>query len=266
MKAHLAKVSLALLSTVFLLGCQEQGSGPVGPEGPQFDKPDPTTGLHDHGDDGGGGKQFVFVDVVLDGWMITDPVDQENQMELARKPGIMKIRANTEKAGTPFLNFAINMGNTLAALTVGSTPVIRRNSLNTNCEWSGRIEQTEDNENWVIGRLPFILTDLLDERSVLVVIDESAFVQQEDGTFVSVSEDNAMGIWPTTVGTWPGFRVKGSPTVTVVGDPTGDDFTATFSEGKVKLTVAPPEDSRNVIHLSCNISDDITFEVMSQGG
>ena len=40
MKAHLAKVSLALLSTVFLLGCQEQGSEPVGPEGPQFNKPD----------------------------------------------------------------------------------------------------------------------------------------------------------------------------------------------------------------------------------
>ncbi len=38
MKPHLAKVSLALLSTVFLLGCQEQGSGPSGPEGPQFDK------------------------------------------------------------------------------------------------------------------------------------------------------------------------------------------------------------------------------------
>ena len=39
MKAHLAKLSLALLSTVFLLGCQDMGSGPLGPEGPQFDKP-----------------------------------------------------------------------------------------------------------------------------------------------------------------------------------------------------------------------------------
>ena len=39
MKVHLTKVSLALLSTVFLLGCQEQGSGPVGPEGPQFHGP-----------------------------------------------------------------------------------------------------------------------------------------------------------------------------------------------------------------------------------
>ena len=60
MKAHLAKVSLALLSTVFLLGCQEQGSEPVGPE---FDKKgtgdcaDKPHNVHCHGDDdGGGGK------------------------------------------------------------------------------------------------------------------------------------------------------------------------------------------------------------------
>ncbi len=43
MKAHLAKVSLALLSTVFLLGCQDMGSGPVGPDGPQFDMRDAET-------------------------------------------------------------------------------------------------------------------------------------------------------------------------------------------------------------------------------
>ena len=43
MKAHLAKVSLALLSAAFLLGCQEQGSEAVGPEGPRFDKPDNVT-------------------------------------------------------------------------------------------------------------------------------------------------------------------------------------------------------------------------------
>jgi len=53
MKAHLAKVSLALLSVAFLLGCQEQGSEPVGPEGlgPQFDKPT-CGGQHcNHGDE-----------------------------------------------------------------------------------------------------------------------------------------------------------------------------------------------------------------------
>ena len=41
MKSDLAKLSLALLSAVFVLGCQDLGSGPVGPDGPQFDKPDP---------------------------------------------------------------------------------------------------------------------------------------------------------------------------------------------------------------------------------
>ena len=43
MKAHLTKVSLALLSTVFLFGCQNLGSGPVGPVGPQFDMRDAET-------------------------------------------------------------------------------------------------------------------------------------------------------------------------------------------------------------------------------
>lgn len=44
MKTHLTKVSLALLSAAFLLGCQDQGSEPVGPDvvvlpfEPQFDK------------------------------------------------------------------------------------------------------------------------------------------------------------------------------------------------------------------------------------
>ena len=40
MKLNLAKVSLALLGAVFVLGCQDVGSGPVGPDGlePQFAK------------------------------------------------------------------------------------------------------------------------------------------------------------------------------------------------------------------------------------
>ena len=38
MKFDLTKVSLALVSLVFILGCQDQALGPVGPDGPQFDK------------------------------------------------------------------------------------------------------------------------------------------------------------------------------------------------------------------------------------
>ena len=63
MKAHLAKLSLALLSTVFLLGCQDMGSSPVGPEGlgPEFHARHGECEGHnkndegcDGGDDGGG--------------------------------------------------------------------------------------------------------------------------------------------------------------------------------------------------------------------
>ena len=203
----------------------------------------------------GGGSNFVFVDVVLTGWMETDPLNQENQMELARKPGIMKIRANNEKAGTLFLHFAINMKNTLAASLA---------NFDDNCEWSGKVEQTPRNEAFAIQSILPLLDDgpAVKERSVLVVIDESAFVETSSGSgvFVSESEDNGMGISP---GFFVRGAVRGAPTVTVVGDPTGDDFTATFSGGTVELAGSPSWEQKE-IHLSCNISDDITFTVMPQ--
>ena len=74
MKAHLAKVSLALLSTVFLLGCQDMGSEPVGPEGlgPEFNKPD-VDGNHNHGDDGDPEQATL---TLADGMLAADlPVD-----------------------------------------------------------------------------------------------------------------------------------------------------------------------------------------------
>jgi len=71
MKAHLAKLSLALLSTVFLLACQEQGSDPVGPEGlgPEFVKkgetcdgedPHPSCPGGGGGEDDTGGTTGVY--------------------------------------------------------------------------------------------------------------------------------------------------------------------------------------------------------------
>ena len=76
MKAHLAKLSLALLSAAFLLAYQEQGSGPVGPEGPQFDKKGSGTcaaaesGGHCHGDSDN--QEGPNVDVTLEGGIISD--------------------------------------------------------------------------------------------------------------------------------------------------------------------------------------------------
>ncbi len=51
MKLHLTKVSLALLAAAFLLGCQDQGSEPVGPEGvgPQFAEGGGPQSIHREG-------------------------------------------------------------------------------------------------------------------------------------------------------------------------------------------------------------------------
>ena len=53
--------SAALLAAAFLLGCQERGSGPVGPEGlgVLVDK----TGPHPHGGGGGGDKKKDLIEV-----------------------------------------------------------------------------------------------------------------------------------------------------------------------------------------------------------
>ena len=77
MKFHLTRISLAVLSTVFMLGCQDLGSGPVGPDGPQFDKasdgPCPPPGRdakdHCHGDDGDTGGNTNTGSIELAGGM-----------------------------------------------------------------------------------------------------------------------------------------------------------------------------------------------------
>ena len=75
MKAHLAKLSLALLSTVFLLGCQEQASSPVEPDGvaPLF-RPTCNENPGCSKDKGGGGTKGgdkSTVSVELSGGMVT---------------------------------------------------------------------------------------------------------------------------------------------------------------------------------------------------
>ncbi len=79
MKAHLAKLSLALLSTVFLLGCQEQGPGPVGPDGPQFhgtacEKHHKKDDGCEGGGGGGGETEAATYTVTHTGDITTDPL------------------------------------------------------------------------------------------------------------------------------------------------------------------------------------------------
>ena len=70
MKAHLTKVSLALLSAAFLLGCQEQGSEPVGPEGLEIQA---AKGGNDKGKGDGSG---TLAELTISEGMITDPINQ----------------------------------------------------------------------------------------------------------------------------------------------------------------------------------------------
>ena len=70
MKSHLAKLTLALLSAAFLLGCQEQASGPVGPDGLGIQAKKGGNGKGGGGGGGGGGGTKVtwdFADHEVDG-------------------------------------------------------------------------------------------------------------------------------------------------------------------------------------------------------
>ena len=133
MKAHLAKVSLALLSTVFLLGCQEQGSSPVGPEGPQFDKKDsgncaePVNG-HCHGDEGGGGGRVsgTFT-AALTGEVtsVEDVILNEGQTQLTTggTPATLDLTFFRDDDIAPGWATCFNSGTAVAPASVFSGPL-----------------------------------------------------------------------------------------------------------------------------------------------
>jgi len=82
MKSHLAKVSLALLSAAFLLGCQEQGSGPVGPEGVGIQaKKEKVCPGHPSCKDDGNGDGTLKADLTMTSGMLTNPSPQTVQLQ-----------------------------------------------------------------------------------------------------------------------------------------------------------------------------------------
>ena len=239
MKAHLAKVSLALLSTVFLLGCQEQGSGPVGP-GPEFNKPnDGDCGqVHCHFDDdggggGGGGRRVVTLEnvTVTDG-MKTNAETAVQQMELVRKGDIVKLRGLASELGEPYFFLKIDMTKTYAE------------GWRNICE-TGQGDTAELLMDDVFKNL------IKDEtvRTVFVVIDKSAL---ENGDHqIQVGGPGGVIVRPSTV------MING-------GDINGDYFVATFSGGRVTvggtlLEKSPPH--KFASELFCDNLDKITFTV-----
>ena len=247
MQAHLTKVSLALLSTVFLLGCQDMGSEPVGPEGPQFDKKgtgDCATkphNLHCHGDggDGGGGPkpEGVLVDVIVTVGMKTDLNLPPQQMELVRneKKGLVDLRGLAPKlTGEPYFRLEIAMTDTHAI------------PWDIVCE-TGHGDTAEKLMEEVFSNLIKPAT----EWEVLVTIDTSAPMNGDHKIWAFNEAGSGL--------------VKVAPSKAVIsGDINTNSFSVTFSGGQVKLggTLEEPSPPDGVAsQLFCDNQDEITFTV-----
>ena len=235
MKSNLTKLSLALLSAVFILGCQDVGTGPDGLV-PQFakgggkDKP------------GGGGKVPVpLVNVTVTGGMVSVddaviPNPNTQQMELVRKGDIVKLRAYAHrKSPTGNLYLKINMTHTAAAGRDGAGNImldafgnVLHNDGSILCDRTGREKPPDE-----VRELFEKLEQPADSRGVLVTIDKTALD--------SSSKNEILILEDITV----------TPTVTVAGDIESNTFTATFSE---RIGLAG---------LICDIQlgDEITFDV-----
>ena len=117
MKAHFAKLSLALLSTVFLFGCQERGAGPMGPDGlgPEFTH---KNGEHGKGGGGGGGGgkggtggrpgQFPVDVTVMGGIAAATQI-----MRFAENDELMGWTRRPDQPAPGGFMFRMNMTNTL---------------------------------------------------------------------------------------------------------------------------------------------------------
>ena len=130
MKSDLVKSSLALLSAVFILGCQDLGSGPVGPDGlvPQFHAAHEDCtghkkndlGCDDPGDPGG--DQRFNVTMTIAGADLSNPLVQTG-------------RVHNDANGILMDNFKLDLSflTELAGLTCGSgIPVGLTGELNDN--------------------------------------------------------------------------------------------------------------------------------------
>ena len=234
MQAHLTKVSLALLSMVFLFGCQERGSDPVGPDGlgPEFTHKNGA----EHGKGGGGGggpkPEDVLVDVIATDGMKTNP-NAVQQMELVRRDDLLRLRGYAPKFGEPYFFLEVAM-----TATSGK-------------EWDDICETGHgDTAENLMDDVFTNLTEDLTEREVSFGIDKSALVNGDHHIWVI----NGSGL------------VKISPSTVTVnsGDIDTDSFSVTFSGGRVKLggtLLEPSPPNKFASQLFCENFDEITFTV-----
>ena len=245
MKAHLTKVSLALLSTVFLFGCQDLGSGPVGPEGlgPEFAKPGNRCPGHPScsGDD-------ASVSVTMTGGMNTGGASQPMQIREKRK----EVRMNTNE-GAIFV--AIDMMHTSDAgrdpdgniRYDEATGIIRDDNDGTLCVQTGDDAPAKAVALELFAKL--LQPDLV-TSNVLVVIDKRSLPGS--------SEDHWILIWGGELGR---IKVIGAPTVELLeGSFTPADFTLEFSDGDIELTGSTESGH---LHLTCEIQSGDVFNFVA---
>ncbi len=241
MKAHLTKVSLALLSTVFLLGCQEQGSGPVGPEGVEIQAKKGGRG-------GFGGRPGQFpVDVtVADGIIAGTQI-----MRFAENDELMGWTRRPDQPAPGGFMFQMNMTNTLKYASAG------------NCLEEGKrigAAQTSGFVDDLFNKLVQPPSPLTEAGAFLVNIDK---VELGDPSIDhNISIDNSIDGVPAEE-RW-NMKVRGEPTVTVVGgDGTVDgNFTVRFTGGTIRLNGSPTGKTPDQVFLTCSLLDDITFMVV----
>ncbi len=247
MKSHLAKVSLAVLATVFLLGCQEQGSGPVGP-GPEFHHRD------GHSKGGPGGPGTFPVDVT-----VTDGIIAATQkMRFAENDELMGWTRRPDQPAPGGLLFQMNMTNTLAFALLG------------NCLEEGkRIEAAQASGfvvnlfNKLVQPSPDNPLPLTEAGAFLVAVDKAALGDPSIDHNMSI--DNNIDVVPAEE-RWI-MKVRGEPTVKVLDPQDGNvdcDLKVEFSRGTIRLKGTPTGKAPDLVFLTCDIQDgdEITFTVV----
>ena len=216
MKSNLTNVSLVLLSAVFILGCQDQGSGPVGPDGlvPQFakvkncDPPDPHPSCKEEGGTGGS--------VPANLTMTSGMTASAQTVEFQDRENIL--------AFSNFVHQPITLAMALSAT---------HNDLRDECTPFLRNRATPDGDD-----LDDLFDKLIDPSQVrdggfFVRIDKNALGESDEHSIQVVWED-VDGSFDVSVGSHSRSDA-GASSVTLAGDLSTGDVTVTFTGGSIRL-------------------------------
>ena len=233
MKSHLAKVSLALLSAAFLLGCQDQGSSPVG-LGPEFNKPNSGNcgQVHCHGDD------------VVDDKTVT--VELEGGMT-GMVTGLKVFSDNDKK-------FSMNTGAQSTGTITTDFPAFGEGCTVENSTGTGEdnavvtlLKSQLDNASIVVSDPSFGLFGLFSVR-----VDRTE--TKDRNNVLEINYDLA-GVGPVILG-WA--RRSPHPTVSEVSEDGTEVFTFTFMGGQIRVGEDEGQDRIRILCPGADVTVTVT--------